>query len=446
MPIYDRQAIFMKAADLIANKYRYLILAATMVGQGKNTWQAEIDAVAESADFLRFNTKFSSEVYSVQPPENAPGTWNHLEFRPLEGFVYAISPFNFTSIGLNLVAAPALMGNTVLWKPSNYSVLSSYIMYKILEEAGLPDGVIQFVPGDPVTVSKYIFESPDFAALHFTGSTKVFKNLWKTIGNNVDIYKSYPRIIGETGGKNFHLIHRSANVTNSVKQTIRGAFEYQGQKCSACSRVYVPSSLWPQFRDELSHNLSSLKMGDITNPEVFVGPVISQDAFDRVKGFIEHAKASSDCNIICGGNFDSSVGYYIEPTFVETKNIDDRLLNEEIFGPVLTAYVYPDNGFEDIIETIDSSTAYGLTGSIFAQDREAIVYASNKLVNVTGNFYINDKCTGAIVGQQPFGGARASGTNDKAGSANLLYRFVSPRSVKEAFLPISNVTYPSNLV
>ncbi|PVU95924.1 hypothetical protein BB561_001505 [Smittium simulii] len=446
MPIYDRQAVFLKAADLIANKYRYLIMASTMLGQGKNIWQAEIDAAAESVDFLRFNVKYSTELYSTQPPENSPGSWNHMEYRPLEGFVYAVSPFNFTAIGLNLSAAPALMGNVVLWKPSNSAVLSNYLMYKILEEAGLPPGVIQFVPGDAVSVSKKVFESPDFAALHFTGSTHVFKSLWKTIGNNIDIYKSYPRIVGETGGKNFHLIHNSANIDNVVNQTIRGAFEYQGQKCSACSRVYVPSSLWPEFKSKITEKLQSVKLGNISNPENFLGPVINDTAFNRIKSYIEYAENAEDCTIISGGKCDSSVGYYIEPTIIQTTNIKSKPLIEEIFGPVLTAYVYPDNEFEKIISIIDSSTSYGLTGAVFAQDREAVIYASNKLVNAAGNFYINDKSTGAVVGQQPFGGSRSSGTNDKAGSASILSRFVSPRSVKETFLPISDYTYPSNLL
>ncbi|PVU99516.1 hypothetical protein BB559_000017 [Furculomyces boomerangus] len=446
MPIYDRQAIFLKAADLIAHKYRYILLASTMLGQGKNIWQAEIDAAAEAADFLRFGAKYSNEVYSTQPTENSPGIWNHLEYRPLEGFVYAISPFNFTAIGVNLAAAPALMGNTVLWKPSNAAVLSNYIMYKILEEAGVPAGVIQFIPGNPVDISEQIFNHPEFAALHFTGSTAVFKSLWKQIANNIDGYKSYPRIVGETGGKNFHLLHSSADVDSAVNQTIRGAFEYQGQKCSACSRLYVPDNLWPEFKSKLIEKASHIKMGNIADPENFIGPVINQPAFDRIKNYIEYAKSSPDCEVIVGGNCDSSVGYFIEPTVIETINPNTKTMAEEIFGPVLTAYVYPANEFSNIIETIDSTTPYGLTGSIFAQDRDAIVYASNKLVNAAGNFYINDKCTGAVVGQQPFGGARASGTNDKAGSSNLLHRFVSPRSVKESFLPISGFQYPSNIV
>ncbi|PVV02625.1 hypothetical protein BB560_002919 [Smittium megazygosporum] len=446
LPIYDRQAVFLKAADLITNKYRYLIMASTMLGQGKNIWQAEIDAAAEAADFLRFNVKYSSEIYKSQPPENSPGIWNHVQYRPLEGFVYAVSPFNFTAIGLNLSAAPALMGNTVVWKPSDSAVLSNYIMYKVLEEAGLPAGVIQFIPGNPVSVSKQVFSHPDFGALHFTGSTKVFKQLWKTIGNNIDIYKSYPRIVGETGGKNFHLLHTSADVDNVVNQTARGAFEYQGQKCSACSRVYVPHSLWPEFSEKLVNTISTIKIGDISDPENFMGPVINQNAFNKIQGYIDYANSSSDCKVLAGGSYDSSKGYFINPTFVQTTNLEDKLLKEEIFGPVLTAYVYPDADFAQMVDYINKSNVYGLTGSIFAQSREAIVYATENLKNAAGNFYINDKCTGAVVGQQPFGGSRASGTNDKAGSANILSRFVSPRSVKEAFLPISTIEYPSNLV
>ncbi|OMJ07480.1 Delta-1-pyrroline-5-carboxylate dehydrogenase, mitochondrial [Smittium culicis] len=446
MPIYDRQAIFLKAADLITNKYRYIVLASTMLGQGKNIWQAEIDSTAEASDFLRFNAKYSSEIYSTQPTENSNGTWNHLEYRPLEGFVYAVSPFNFTAIGVNLAAAPAIMGNTVLWKPSNSAILSNYIMYKILEEAGLPEGVIQFIPGDPIKITDQIVSNPNFAALHFTGSTSVFKNLWKKISSNIDVYKSYPRIVGETGGKNFHLLHSSANVDNAVLQTIRGAFEYQGQKCSATSRIYVPDNLWPEFKSKLLNIASSIKMGNVTDPETFVGPVINKVAFDKIKSYIDFAKSSSECEVIMGGNCDSSVGYFVEPTVIETTDPNFKTMTEEIFGPVLTAYVYKAEEFKEVIDIIDNTSNYALTGSIFSQDREAILYASSKLVNAAGNFYINDKSTGAVVGQQPFGGARASGTNDKAGSANLLTRFVSPRSIKETFLPIENYKYPSNLL
>ncbi|OLY81491.1 Delta-1-pyrroline-5-carboxylate dehydrogenase, mitochondrial [Smittium mucronatum] len=444
MPIYDRQAIFLKAADLISTKYRYLILASTMLGQGKNIWQAEIDAAAEAADFLRFNVKYSSEIYNVQPSESSHGTWNHVEYRPLEGFVYAVSPFNFTAIGVNLAAAPALMGNTVLWKPSNSAILSNYIMYKILEEAGLPDGVVQFIPGDPIKITDEVVNNHNFAALHFTGSTSVFKQLWKKISSNVDVYKSYPRIVGETGGKNFHLLHSSADVENAVYQTIRGAFEYQGQKCSATSRIYVPDNLWPEFKSKLVSFGSTIKIGNVANPETFVGPVINKIAFDKIKKFIDFAKNSPECEIIMGGNCDSSVGYFIEPTVIQTTNPKFKTMSEEIFGPVLTVYVYKAEEFKEIIDVLNSTSEYALTGAIFSQDREAIMYASDKLVNAAGNFYINDKSTGAVVGQQPFGGARASGTNDKAGSSNILTRFVSPRSIKETFLPIRDFRYPSN--
>ncbi|KAJ2133314.1 1-pyrroline-5-carboxylate dehydrogenase [Coemansia sp. RSA 1807] len=444
MPIYDRQAIFLRTADLIATKYRYKLMAASMLGQGKNIWQAEIDAATESVDFLRFNAKYASEIYAQQPPCNAPGVWNRVEYRPLEGFVYAVSPFNFTAIGVNLAAAPALMGNTVLWKPSQGAVLSNYVAFDIMREAGVPDGVIQFVPGDAVSMTKQVFDHPEFASLHFTGSTSVFKHMWKQIAQNLDVYKSYPRIVGETGGKNYHLVHPSANLDSAVNNTIRGAFEFQGQKCSACSRLYVPRSLWPQFREKLVAGVESIKQGPVTNTTNFSGPVVNQAAFDKITNYIEYARNSNDSEIIAGGKYSDSEGYYIRPTVVATTNPDFKLLKEEIFGPVVTAYVYEDAQLDATIDLIGKTTPYALTGAIFAEDRHAAVELSARLLHTAGNFYINDKCTGAVVGQQPFGGSRASGTNDKPGSPSLLQRFISPRSIKENMIPISGFTYPSN--
>ncbi|KAJ2657165.1 1-pyrroline-5-carboxylate dehydrogenase [Coemansia sp. RSA 1200] len=444
LPITDRQAIFLRAADLVATKHRYRLMAASMLGQGKNIWQAEIDAATESADFLRFNVKYSSEIYAQQPPCNAPGVWNRSEYRPLEGFVYAVSPFNFTAIGVNLAAAPALMGNTVMWKPSNSAVLSNYVAYEIMREAGVPDGVIQFVPGDAASMTKQIFDHPEFSSLHFTGSTFVFKNMWKQIASNIDKYRSYPRIVGETGGKNYHLVHPSADIDNVVNNTIRGSFEFQGQKCSACSRLYVPKSKWAQIRDGLVAAAESIKQGPVTDPANFMGPVINQAAYDKITNYIEYARNASDCEIIAGGKYSDSEGFYIRPTIVVTTDPFTKTMKEEIFGPVLTVYVYEDAQIDRVVDLIGETTPYGLTGAIFAEDRQAAVDLSTRLLHTAGNFYINDKCTGAVVGQQPFGGARASGTNDKPGSAGLLQRFVSPRSIKENMVPISGFTYPSN--
>ncbi|RGB40968.1 1-pyrroline-5-carboxylate dehydrogenase [Rhizophagus diaphanus] len=445
-PFSDRSAIFLKAADLAAGKYRYKLLAATMLGQGKNTWQAEIDSAAELIDFWRFNVKYAHEVYQQQPSKNSPGVWNRVEYRPLEGFVYAITPFNFTAIGGNLPSAPALMGNVILWKPSPGALLSNWIVLEILREAGLPDGVIQFIPGPAEQITETIFKSPDFASLHFTGSTAVFKKLWKDIGNNIDIYRSYPRIVGETGGKNFHLLHKSANVQNAVNQTIRGAFEYQGQKCSACSRVYVPDSLWDEFRELLLQQHSKIKTGPPEDFSNFMGAVIHEASFEKIKGYIDWAANDADSEIIAGGTYSKSKGYFIDPTVVVTKNPKSKTMVEEIFGPVLTIYVYKADEYEEILDIVNSTTDYALTGSIFSEDRSATITAANKLRHASGNFYINDKSTGAIVGQQPFGGSRSSGTNDKAGSPSLLYRFVSMRTIKENFINIEDHIYPSNLV
>ncbi|EEP81079.1 1-pyrroline-5-carboxylate dehydrogenase [Uncinocarpus reesii 1704] len=449
LPFADRAAVFLKAADLVGGKYRYEIMAATMVGQGKNAWQAEIDAAAELCDFLRFNVQYASELYTQQPAHNAPGVWNRVEYRPLEGFVYAISPFNFTAIGGNLPAAPALMGNTVVWKPSPYAMASNFLTYKILVEAGLPPGVIQFVPGDAEMVTRTILDHPEFAALHFTGSTAVFRSLYGKIAQGVaeGKYKGYPRIVGETGGKNFHLIHPTADIHNAVINTVRGAFEYQGQKCSACSRAYVPASKWDEFRTLLVSEVEKLKIGDPEDFTNFIGPVIHEPSFAKLSKVIDDAKSDKSLTLLAGGKHDKSKGYFIHPTVYSTTDINHHLLSTELFGPVLAIAVYDDaapNAFESICKTIDSTGQYGLTGAVFAQDREAIYYAENALRTTAGNFYINCKCTGAVVGQQPFGGSRASGTNDKAGSQALLSRFVSMRSIKEEFVVVEKVLYPSN--
>ena len=448
-PWSDRAAIFLKAADLISTKYRYDILAATMLGQGKNVYQAEIDCVAELIDFFKFNVKYAEDLYGQQPLQTAPGVWNRAEYRPLEGFVYAVTPFNFTAIAANLVGAPALMGNTVVWKPSATAALSNYLLLTILEEAGLPKGVINFIPGDPVEVTDVVLNDRDFAALHFTGSTDVFKKLYRQISENVsnDKYKDFPRIVGETGGKNFHLIHPSASLNHSALSTLRGAFEYQGQKCSATSRLYVPESMWPEFKEILSSQIEQITIGntaDSNSLNAFMGPVIHEQSFQKLAKAIDDAKSDPELEIVTGGSYDSSKGFYVQPTLIKTTNPNHEYLTKEFFGPILTTYVYPDAEYDSIIKSIDSVTKYGLTGSIFARDRQAIRTAEEKLRYAAGNFYINDKSTGAVVGQQWFGGARASGTNDKAGSANILSRFVSIRNVKENFYELADFKYPSN--
>jgi 1-pyrroline-5-carboxylate dehydrogenase len=454
MPFADRAAIFLKAADLVSTKYRYDIMAATMLGQGKNAWQAEIDAAAELIDFLRFNVQYAQDLYAQQPVHNSPGVWNRVEYRALEGFVYAITPFNFTAIAGNLPAAPALMGNVVVWKPSPGAMASNWLLYKILLEAGLPKNVIQFVPGDAIEVTKAVMSHPEFSALHYTGSTAVFRSLYGQIANGVaeGKFKGYPRIVGETGGKNFHLLHQSADVENAVINTVRGAFEFQGQKCSATSRAYYPKSLWDQAKPMLQSEVSKLKIGSPEEFDNFIGPVIHQQSFDKLAKVIDDAKTDSELELVVGGKYDSSKGYYIHPTIYRTSNPNHPLLSTELFGPVICIYVYDDlaggatKAYADICETINKTSEYALTGAIFAQDREAIRFAEEKLRDAAGNFYINVKSTGAVVGQQPFGGARASGTNDKAGSANLLSRFVSMRAIKESFLNEAVVEYPSNEV
>ncbi|KAG8804724.1 1-pyrroline-5-carboxylate dehydrogenase [Serendipita sp. 398] len=447
MPWNDRAAIFLKAADLISGKYREQILAATILGQGKNTWQAEIDAAAELCDFLRFGVKYVEELYAQQPPKNSAGTWNRVEYRPLEGFTLAISPFNFTAIGGNLAAAPALVGNVVIWKPSPAATYSNYLVHKVLLEAGLPPSVIQFVPGDPEVVVKEALDSRDFASLHFTGSTSVFRQLWKQIGDGVGEgrYRNYPRIVGETGGKNFHLVHKSADVTNAVQQSVRSGFEYQGQKCSALSRIYVSASVWPEFQEKFLKEVASIKVGPSEQWENFMGPVIGKPGFDKIVGYIEKAKQEGG-EILCGGSADDSKGFFVQPTVILTKDPKSITMREEIFGPVVTVYVYQDEDLDKTLDLINSTTDYALTGAIFAQDRAALIKTSNALRNAAGNMYYNEKCTGAVVGQQPFGGSRGSGTNDKAGSISLFWRFVSARSIKEGFVGLDNFGYPSNLV
>ncbi|KAK4687431.1 1-pyrroline-5-carboxylate dehydrogenase, partial [Tremellales sp. Uapishka_1] len=446
LPWADKAAIFLKTADLIAGKYRYEIMAATMLGQGKNAWQAEIDSAAELIDFLRFGVKFVEELYAQQPPRNSPGVWNRTEYRPLEGFVLAVTPFNFTAIGGNLVGAPALVGNVVVWKPSPAATYSNYIVHKIFLEAGLPPSVIQFVPGSPPDVVKQCIDHKQFAGLHFTGSTQIFRKLWKDIANNLDLYRGYPRIVGETGGKNFHLYHPSADIKSGVVQAIRAGFEYSGQKCSALSRCYVPASLWKGgFKETLIAETNKISIGPFSAFENFTGPVIGRPAFDKITSIITQAKKEGG-EIIAGGEWDDSKGFFIKPTVIVTKDPQSLTMTTEIFGPVITVYVYEDADFEKTCELIDETTEYGLTGAVFSQDRAALVVGANKLRNAAGNFYLNDKCTGAVVGQQPFGGARASGTNDKSGSMNIFYRFISARSIKENFVAPTEFEYPSNLL
>ncbi|MEY2636980.1 MAG: hypothetical protein RLZZ197_1456 [Bacteroidota bacterium] len=441
MPWEDRAAIFLKAADLSATKYRMQLNARTMLGQSKNAYQAEIDAACEWIDFLRFNVHYAQQIYSEQPI-SSPGVWNRLEYRPLEGFVYALTPFNFTAIAGNLPAAPALMGNTVVWKPSPTQVYSAGLLMEILEEAGLPAGVINLVLADGPEAGEVVFSHRDFAGIHFTGSTGVFQTIWKNIGQNIANYKSYPRIVGETGGKDFVVAHASADVKALTTGLVRGAFEYQGQKCSAASRAYIPASLWPAVETQLKADLAAIKMGGTEDFENFVNAVIDAKAFAKITSYISEAKKSPEVQVIAGGNFDDSKGYFVEPTVLLTTNPTYRTMVEEIFGPVLTIYVYNDVDWNSVLTLVDSTSAYALTGAIFAQDKYAMLEAMKVLENAAGNLYLNDKCTGAVVGQQPFGGARASGTNDKAGSYLNLLRWVSPRTVKEVFVSPTDFRYP----
>ena len=437
----NRASIFLKAADLVAGPYRDEINAATMLCQSKNCYQAEIDAACEFIDFLRFNVQYMTEIYSEQPPENSPGVWNRLEYRPLEGFVFAITPFNFTAIAGNLPGTPALMGNTVVWKPAESQIYSAHVVMKIFREAGLPDGVINLVYTPGPDAGDVVFKHPDFAGLHFTGSTGVFRHLWNEIGSNIANYKTYPRIVGETGGKDFVMVHKSSDADEVATALARGAFEFQGQKCSAASRAYIPSNLWDDVREKLVAMVSDMKMGPTEDFGNFVNAVIDEKAFDKISAYIDHAKAD-DMEILTGGNHDKSNGYFIEPTVILSKTPDYVTMFEEIFGPVLTIYVYNAYDFENTLELVDQTSEYALTGSIFSKDRYAVELATKKLSNAAGNFYINDKPTGAVVGQQPFGGARGSGTNDKAGAKANLMRWVSMRTIKENFVPPKHYGYP----
>lgn len=440
MPWEHRASIFLKAADLVAGPWRDRINAATMLGQSKTVYQAEIDAACELADFLRFNVHFAQEIYKNQP-ESAPTMWNRMEHRPLSGFVLAISPFNFTAIGGNLPTAPALMGNTVVWKPSSTSVLSNYLIYQILCEAGLPDGVINFVPSRGADVDAAVVQDPRMAGFHFTGSTQVFSQVWKVIGDNISAYENYPRLVGETGGKDFIFAHPTADVRKLVVAMVRGAFEYQGQKCSAASRAYIPQSLWPAVKDELLAEIAQLKTGDVRDFRNFMGAVIDAAAFKSITSYIDYANDSADAEVLCG-DYDDSTGYFVRPTVILTTDPHFLTMREEIFGPVLTVYVYDDADIEGALDSCNDASPYALTGAIFAQDRDAIMLMDEALADAAGNFYINDKPTGAVVGQQPFGGGRASGTNNKAGSTLNLLCWTSPRTIKETFLPSEVVDYP----
>lgn len=439
MPMEHRVSIFLKAADLIAGPMRYKVNAATMLGQSKTVYQAEIDT-CELIDFLRFNVYYLQQIYDRQP-NNTPNVWNRIEYRPLEGFVTAISPFNFTSIGANLPTAPAIAGNVVLWKPATTAVLSNYYVMQALMAAGLPAGVINFVPSRGSDMSKYVLSDPNLAGFHFTGSTEVFSGVYSLVGENIKKYKTYPRLVGETGGKDFIFAHNSADVPGLVAALTRASYEYQGQKCSAASRAFVPASIWPQVKEGMLAEIEKIKIGDITDFTNLMGAVIDASAFKTNKEYIDYAKASEDADVICGG-YDDSKGYFVYPTLIEAKKPDFKTMVEEIFGPVMTVYVYPDDKLDETLVSCDTATSYGLSGAIFADDREAIVKMEDALKGTAGNFYINDKPTGAVIGQQPFGGARASGTNDKAGSEINMYRWLSPRTIKELRVPCLDVTYP----
>lgn len=439
IPFEHRASIFLKAAELIGGKYRALINAATMLGQSKTVFQAEIDAACEFIDFLRYNVFYAEEIYREQP-ESSKGVWNRLSYRPLAGFVAAISPFNFTSIGGNLCTSPAIMGNTVVWKPATTAMLSNYYLMKVFMEAGLPDGVINFVPCVGSEASKYVLSDPRMAGFHFTGSTSTFNNIWKLVGENISSYHNYPRLVGETGGKDFIFAHKSADKTTLVTAMVRGAFEFQGQKCSAASRAFIPQSIWQDVKKSLLNEIKTIKMGDVTDFTNFMGAVIDKASFDNIKSYIDYAKSSPDAEVICGG-YDDSVGYFVEPTVIVANKPDFKTMVEEIFGPVLSIYVYPDDKLDETLADCDKLSPYALTGAIFAQDRNIIIKMEKALSNTAGNFYINDKPTGAVVGQQPFGGARGSGTNDKAGSKLNLYRWVSPRTIKETFAPAEKYGY-----
>ncbi|MGH3105421.1 MAG: L-glutamate gamma-semialdehyde dehydrogenase, partial [Gaiellaceae bacterium] len=436
----DRAAVFLKAAELLAGPWRQTLNAATMLGQSKTAHQAEIDAACELIDFWRFNIEFMLRIYAEQP-SSSHGTWNRLEYRPLEGFVFAVTPFNFTAIGGNLPTSAALMGNTVVWKPASTAALSAHYLMRLLQAAGLPDGVVNLVYGPGKTIGDATLASPELAGVHFTGSTPVFQSMWKTIGDNIAGYRNYPRIVGETGGKDFIVAHPSADVDAVATAIVRGSFEYQGQKCSAASRVYAPSNLWPALRERLADQVSSLRMGDVADFSNFMGAVIDRNSFRTQREAIEEARAAG-AEVVAGGGTDDGEGYFVEPTVIKTDDPDFRLLRDELFGPVVTAYVYPEQKWSETLELVDRTAPYALTGAVFSHDRAAIQEAHGALEYAAGNFYVNDKPTGAVVGQQPFGGARASGTNDKAGSLLNLIRWVSPRTIKETFVPPTDYRYP----
>jgi len=440
-PWEDRAAVFLRAAELLAGPWRDTLNAATMLGQSKTAHQAEIDAACELTDFLRFNVEYLARIYAEQPL-SSPGVWNRMEYRPLEGFVLAVSPFNFTAIAGNLTSSAALMGNVVLWKPASTAMLSAYYLMRLWAEAGLPPGVINMLPGSGATIGDAALASPELAGIHFTGSTAVFQGMWRTVGANVERYRNYPRIVGETGGKDFVLAHPSADLDAVAAAIVRGSFEYQGQKCSAASRLFAPASLWPRLRERLAEEVATIRVGDVADFGNFMGAVIDGASFATQRDAIEEAKAHERTEVVVGGGYDDSQGWFVEPTVIETRDPDFRLLRDELFGPVVTAFVYDERRWDDTLELIDRSTPYGLTGAVFAEDRAAIQSAEEKLRYAAGNFYVNDKPTGAVVGQQPFGGSRASGTNDKAGSMWNLIRWVSPRAVKETFVPPRDYRYP----
>jgi 1-pyrroline-5-carboxylate dehydrogenase len=440
-PFEDRAAVFLKAGELLATRYRQLLNASTMLGQSKTAYQAEIDSACELIDFLRFNVHFAERIYHEQP-DSSPGAWNRMDHRPLEGFVYAITPFNFTAIGGNLPTAPALMGNAVVWKPASTASLSNWHFFKLLEEAGLPPGVINFLPGDSIQISETLLANRRLAGIHFTGSTAVFQSLWKSVASNLERYAGYPRVVGETGGKDFILAHPSADVDALAVGIVRGAYEYQGQKCSAASRAYIPDTLWPAVRDRVVGMIEEIRMGDVADFRNFMGAVIDRRAFTRLSDHLKTAKRDPGVTIVAGGGTDDSVGFFVEPTLLQVEDPAYRLMCEEIFGPVLTAHVYPAARWKETLTIVDQTSPYALTGAVFARDRRALAEADRALRHAAGNYYINDKPTGAVVGQQPFGGARASGTNDKAGSVLNLVRWISPRTIKETLSPPKDYRYP----
>jgi 1-pyrroline-5-carboxylate dehydrogenase len=437
----DRVAVFLRAAELLATRWRPTLNAATMLNQSKTAQQAEIDSACELIDFLRFNAAFAEQLYGEQP-ESSPGVWNRLEHRALEGFIYAITPFNFTAIAANLPSAPAMLGNVAVWKPSDKAIVSGYYVMKLLEEAGLPPGVINFVPGDPVAITKTLLDSRDLAGIHYTGSTGVFQNIWSSVGERIARYRSYPRLVGETGGKDFIVAHASADAREVATAIVRGGFEYQGQKCSAASRVYVPDSLWPAVREHALEMMEQIRVGDVRDFRNFMGAVIDRHSFDKIRGYIDHAKSADGVEIVAGGTYDDSTGYFIDPTLVRVDDPGYRMMCEEIFGPVVALHVYPESQWSETLKLVDETSPYALTGAVFARERAPIREAFAALRNAAGNFYINDKPTGAVVGQQPFGGGRASGTNDKAGSVLNLLRWISPRTIKETFSPPRSIEYP----